>query len=106
MKEKIKDLYVAFFEPLTDMFLSDGGDGSITIITRHVPAKLVADWYDEWQSNKKWKLERKNHEDGHVSFWDNQEGILIFDGPRGDLTDKELQILKTDYMFGDYVLIL
>ena len=101
-----KDLYMAFFGPLTNMFLSDGGDGSATIITKYAPAKLVADWYEEWQSNKKYKLERKNHDDGHVSFWDNQEGILIFDGPKGELTDKELNIIKTGYMFGDDVVIL
>lgn len=101
-----KDLYVSFFGPLTEMFLSDGGDGSATIITRYAPAKLVADWYNEWQSNRKCKLERIDRPDGSVSFWDGQEGIVIVDGPRGGLTDKELPLIKTGYAFGDYVVIL
>lgn len=104
-----KELITAFFEPFTNMILSDGGDGGGTIITRFAPAKLVADWYDEWQTiiNKKFKFERINRPDGGVSFWDNQEGFRIIDGnnPRG-LTDNEIQNFKADYMFGDYVLVL
>jgi hypothetical protein len=101
-----KQLYTAFFEPLTNMLLSDGGDGSAVIITRYAPAKLVADWYDEWQSSKKWKLAREDHEDGHVSFWDNQEGLVILDGTRGELSDQELDVLRVSYRFGDYAVII
>ena len=103
-----KDLTISFFKPFTNLVLSDGGDGGGTIITRYTPAELVADWYEEWQSNKKFKLERRNRDDGTVSFWDNQEGFVIVNASSKEETDntKVRDLIAQDFHFGNYLLMI
>lgn len=101
-----KSLCSSFFGPITDLVLSDGGDGMAVIISRYVPAKLVGDWYMEWQSARKCKLERQDRDDGSVSFWDDQEGIVIVNGPHDGLSESKLNEIKEHYRFGNYIVII
>jgi hypothetical protein len=111
--DPFKNDIVALFESFTMLVYSDGGDGTGTIMCRNWTVQQVADWYDEWNNQQSFKLQRVDRHDGTVSFWDNQEGIVFIPGPETTVdfqtrteVDDGLKSLKTDYCFGNYILIL